>query len=240
MSVALNQKLENTFELLKYTNGRDKLYRTVQYAARLLAWFYARYGIPQGTFAGVSLDAIKQVLSTSRKLMRLGKPMETLKAAIKAFSNQSNDIVVKSLSITRHLNYTLFLSFDALLWLHLTKIRPVSKATSEKFTKNAYRFWALGLLSGVITGIYKEQMLSRTLVKARRQALSDEKEGDANVEKVITERVASRKALAEDGLNLLIPFKGLDMFNLSEGVVSAAGLITSVMGLESQWLLATK
>lgn len=140
--------------------------------------------------------------------MRLGKPMETLKAAIKAFSNQSNDIVVKSLSISRHLNYTLFLSFDALLWvsndfcafnayllccffpnnfqLHLTKIRPVSKATSEKLTKNAYRFWALGLLSGVITGIYKEQMLSRTLVKARRQALSDEKEGDANVEKVMT------------------------------------------------------
>lgn len=151
--------------------------------------------------------------------------------------------------------YLLCCFFPNNFQLHLTKIRPVSKATSEKFTKNAYRFWALGLLSGVITGIYKEQMLSRTLVKARRQALSDEKEGDANVEKVITwvlptpkktttkrppsERVASRKALAEDGLNLLIPFKGLDMFNLNEGVVSAAGLITSVIGLESQWLLAT-
>lgn len=62
-------------------------------------------------------------LSNTTLVMRLGKPMETFKAAIKAFSIQSNDIVVKSLSISRHLNYTLFLSFDALLWVSYDFLR---------------------------------------------------------------------------------------------------------------------
>ena len=49
--------------------------------------------------------------------MRLGKPVETLTAALKTLDNQSSDIVVRSLSVIRHLNYTLFLSFDALVWV---------------------------------------------------------------------------------------------------------------------------
>lgn len=38
-----------------------------------------------------------------------------------------------------------------------------------------------------------------------------------------SQRASSRKAMLEDALNLLIPVKGLDLFNINEGLVGAAG-----------------
>jgi peroxin-11B len=61
------------------TVGRDKVLRTLQYLARFLSWYLLRKGYTVSAIA--PWEAMKKNFGAARKVMRIGKNIEHLKAA---------------------------------------------------------------------------------------------------------------------------------------------------------------
>ena len=156
------------------TTGRDKLLRTVQYFARFYAWYLLR---TNGTKSEIApFDAAKRQMGITRKLLRVGKFVEHLKAAALASDSSSKgaDPVLRYTAIGRQLGYAGYLSLDMTTVLDAAGIRRWSGA--RRAGQEAYRFWAAGLLCSVVAQTY-------TLYRLReREAKVDKKHGEGVVE----------------------------------------------------------
>ncbi|KAI5849673.1 peroxisomal biogenesis factor 11 [Durotheca rogersii] len=220
------------------TAGRDKLMRTVQYFARFYAWYLFRTNGTRGEVA--PWEALKKQLGLARKLLRLGKNVEHLKAAalaadaISAASKTAatagaGDDVLRYAAVGRQLGYAGYLTFDAATVLDSVGFRRWDGA--KRAQREASRFWALGLLCSVVAQAY-------TLYRLReREAKVDKKEGEGVVEskRIALERAASRLQLLSDLCDLTIPTSALGWVGFDDGFVGLAGTVSSLIGAYAQW-----
>ncbi|RYP12194.1 hypothetical protein DL767_011399 [Monosporascus sp. MG133] len=211
------------------TVGRDKVLRTLQYLARFYAWYLLR---TNGTKAEIApFDAVKRQLGLTRKLLRVGKNVEHLKAAAVAAdaAPKSGDAVLRYATVGRQLGYAGYLTLDAATVPDAIGFRPWSRA--KQASREAYRFWAMGLLCSVVAQTY-------TLYRLRqREAKVDRKEGEGVVEskKIAMERKASQLQLLSDLCDLTIPSSALGWVMLDDGIVGLAGTVSSLIGVYTQW-----
>jgi peroxin-11B len=154
------------------TVGRDKLLRTIQYFARFYAWYLLRTDGTKGQIA--PWETLKKQFGLARKLLRVGKNIEHFKAAAIAIDSRSMDPVMRYTTIGRQLSYFTYLSADSATVLDVTGIRRWDGA--KRLQKEAYRFWAVGLICSVTCQIYSLYRLRQ------REALVDRKEGEGAVE----------------------------------------------------------
>ncbi|KAL8304493.1 hypothetical protein RB597_004346 [Gaeumannomyces tritici] len=209
------------------TVGRDKLLRTIQYFARFYAWYLLR---TNGTPAVVApWDALKKQFGLVRKVMRVGKNIEHVRAAAAAADAKAADPVVRYTSIGRQLGYAGYLTFDAATVLDAAGVRRSPRAA--RLQREAYRFWAMGLLCSVSAQLYALYRLKE------REARVDRKEGEGVVEgkRIALERTAARTQLLSDLCDLTIPFSALGWVGLDDGIVGIAGTVSSVLGVIAQW-----
>ena len=155
------------------TAGRDKVLRTLQYFSRFYAWYLLRTNGTKGEIA--PFDAIKKQFGLARKLMRVGKNVEHFKAAATAAdAKASMDPVLRYAAVGRQLGYAGYLTFDAATVLDSLGVRKWQGAARAQ--REAYRFWAMGLMCSVVAQFY-------TLYRLReREAKVDKKEGEGVVE----------------------------------------------------------
>ncbi|KAI8965082.1 peroxisomal biogenesis factor 11 [Daldinia sp. FL1419] len=215
------------------TTGRDKLLRTVQYFARFYAWYLYRTNGTRGEIA--PYEALKKQLGLARKLLRLGKNVEHFRAAavaadaIKAGGASAGDPVLRYAAVGRQLGYAGYLTFDAATVLDALGARKWSGA--KRVQKEAYRFWAIGILCSVVAQTY-------TLYRLReREAKVDKKEGEGVVEskRIAIERAASQLQLISDLCDLTTPTAALGWIGFDDGIVGLAGTVSSLIGIYSQW-----
>jgi len=162
--------------LLKYTStvtGRDKVLRTLQYFARFYAWYLLRTNGTKDEIA--PWETMKKQFGTTRKLLRVGKNLEHIKAAAVAADSKTLDPVLRYLAIGRQLGYAGYLSLDLTTVLHATGIRKWEGA--KRAQQEAYRFWAIGLLCSAISQIYTQYKLRE------RESSISLKDGEGVVEK---------------------------------------------------------
>ena len=159
------------------TVGRDKLLRTIQYFARFYAWYLLR---TNGTKSEIApFEATKKQFGVARKLLRVGKNIEHLKAAAVASDSSGKgaalaDPVLRFTTVGRQLGYAGYLTLDATTVLDAAGIRRWSGA--KRAGQEAYRFWAAGLICSVVNQVY-------TLYRLReRESKLDKKEGEGVVE----------------------------------------------------------
>lgn len=156
------------------TVGRDKLLRTIQYFARFYAWYLLR---TNGTAAQIApFDALKKQFGLVRKVMRVGKNIEHLKAAAAATDapKGSIDPVLRYATVGRQLGYAGYLTFDSATVLDAAGVRRFEGA--KRLQREAYRFWSMGLACSVVAQVY-------TLYRLRqREAAVDKKDGEGVVE----------------------------------------------------------
>jgi len=232
--IILHPYVTDSLEVASTTVGRDKAYRSVQYAARFLAWYYARQGFSKESVAQMS--AIKSALGQTRKVMRLGKPMEHFQAAVKAVA--LGDPILSLLAITRQLGYASYLINDALGWAHSAKIKIFSKERISQINTNAARFWALGIFSSILSGLYKLRNIQVRSSKIKKSGTlsTPEKEADKKVEikNLTAQYYSTRYQFIQDLFDFVLPMSSLGYFNLNEGVLGLAGLASSLMGLQTQ------
>ncbi|CAI7629277.1 unnamed protein product [Penicillium palitans] len=210
------------------TVGRDKLLRTIQYFSRLYAWYLYRTNKPQSAID--PYNAVKKQFGTTRKIMRIGKFLEHLKAAAVAFDNKSPvDPVLRYLAIGRQLGYAGYLTLDAITVIDVIGIRKLSSA--KRLQESAYRSWAAGLIFSTVAGVY-------TLVRLQeKEKTIDRKEGEGVVEakKIEKERSAARIQLISDVCDLAAPLTAVGVLNLDDGLVGITGTVSSLIGVWSQW-----
>jgi len=229
--LVLHPAVTSTLKVGSTTVGRDKLYRTIQYFSRFLAWYCLRKGYTNETVA--KLTALKSTLGLSRKLMRIGKPVEHAQAAIKSLD--IGDPVLKFTALGRQLGYAGYLVYDALIWAHTAKVRPVAPLIATKYNQRAARLWFTGIAFSIASGFYKLRDLNIKETKARRTVVKEkEVERKESLKAVLTQRAAVRYQLIQDLLDILIPAGTLGYHNLDDGIIGIVGTITSLMGLRSQ------
>ncbi|KAL4989917.1 peroxisomal biogenesis factor 11 [Aspergillus falconensis] len=210
------------------TVGRDKLLRTLQYFSRFYAWYLYRTNQPQTAIA--PYNAVKKQFGTTRKILRIGKFIEHLKAAALAADNKGPiDPVLRYLAIGRQLGYAGYLSLDTVTVIDTIGFRKL--ASVKRLQDSAYRAWFSGLACSVFASVYTLWRLNE------KQKTLDLKEGEGVVEakKLEKERSAARIQLISDLCDLTVPVSAIGLANLDDGLVGIAGTISSLIGVWSQW-----
>jgi len=78
-TLTYHPSLAHYLRFIATTVGRDKALRLVQYMARFLSWYLLRKGYAASSIA--PWEAIKKTFGQARKVMRIGKNVEHMKAA---------------------------------------------------------------------------------------------------------------------------------------------------------------
>ncbi|KIK96363.1 hypothetical protein PAXRUDRAFT_826031 [Paxillus rubicundulus Ve08.2h10] len=242
MSTVASQVILHPYvsQALRYggTNlGRDKLYRTVQYFSRFLAWFFLSRG---DKLQAVRWNALKNHLALARKLMRLGKPVEHLQAALRA-AQATGELGEQLATICRQIAYFGYLTYDTIVWANAVKLINLKTSTSQRVTKISNQFWLSGILLSITHALLKAGRLAQEAKKLRASQSWGEKdlgdEAQREVKQLALEklRVDTRYQFIIDILDIWIPASNLGLTNVNDGVVGLAGFISSVMGMLAQW-----
>jgi hypothetical protein len=124
-------------------------------------------GGPLSKTTSVSDESVRLLLFTSthfsnRKpdfdsVMRLGKPLEHLQAALKAsqsaaLSRQSTE---RFTAVARQLSYAGYLALDAVVWANSVKFINLVPTKADKVLRASLRFWFAGILFGLGNGLLK-------------------------------------------------------------------------------------
>jgi len=218
------------------TLGRDKAYRAAQNFARFYAWYLISRG---DKFDAARWTALKSHLGTARKLLRLGKPMEHLQAALRA-TLVSAPAAEQITTIARQLAYFLYLTFDTFSWAQSIKFANFHPDTAAKIGRIANRSWLAGILLSIVHAAIKTIRLTREtkLLKAQKHGEKDlglEADRQTRLRVVAANRASIRHQFIIDILDLWNPATSLGFSNLNDGVVGIFGVISSLMALEKQW-----
>ncbi|KAJ4192561.1 Hypothetical protein NCS54_00302400 [Fusarium falciforme] len=210
------------------TLGRDKLMRVLQYFARFYAWYLLR---TNGTPDKIApWNTLKKQFGLMRKVFRAGKFVEHFKAAATASDAKTMDPVLRYTSVGRQLGYAGYLTCDAATIPDAVGFRKWDHA--KRFQKEAYRFWAIGIMFSIVGQLYTLRQLS---VRASKVDL---KEGEGVVESktISIERAAAKKQLFCDLCDICVPVSALGWVGfLDDGIVGLTGTLSSLIGVYGQW-----
>ncbi|KAI5778115.1 peroxisomal biogenesis factor 11 [Geopyxis carbonaria] len=219
--------LSHYLRFIATTLGRDKLLRILQFLARFLSWHLLRKGYSASTLT--PLAALQKQFGGARKVMRLGKNMEHLKAASVALDNKALTPVSRYLTTGRQLGYFGYLTLDNLGFLDSAGIYKVPAA--KRLATEALRLWLVGIGFSVANGVYELRRLSE-----REQGVKKtEAEGALEAGRIAAARQALRRQLVCDLADMVLPVSSLGLVKIDEGLVSLAGLVSSAIGLQAAW-----
>ncbi|KAG8833448.1 Peroxisomal membrane protein PMP27 [Serendipita sp. 411] len=235
--VIMHPVLSKSLKIWATTLGRDKTYRAIQYFARFYAYILLRRGDKD---AAQRWNALKNHLGLGRKLMRLGKPLEHLQAALKASQSValSQQSAERFTAVARQLCYAGYLTFDAIVWANSVKFISLIPTKAESALKISLRFWLVGIMVGQFNSLLKVGRLANEAKALRapgEKSMGDRAESDTRLKALERERAAVRYQLLLDVLDMWIPATGLGIVNFNDGVVGFLGFATSVMAFKSQW-----
>ncbi|KAF8243665.1 peroxisomal biogenesis factor 11 [Wilcoxina mikolae CBS 423.85] len=211
------------------TVGRDKVLRTLQYLARFLSWYLLRKGYTISAIA--PWEAMKKNFGAARKVMRIGKNVEHLKAASVALESKSLPPISRYLTAARQFGYFGYLTLDTLGFLASSKIINLSAPATARIIRESQRLW----LSGIIFSLFHSALQLHKLREREGKVVKTEAEGRLSSETLRKERKAVETQLIMDGCDFVIPATALGYLTLDEGVVGAAGVVSSWIGLKAQW-----
>ncbi|KAI5897621.1 PEX11-domain-containing protein [Schizophyllum commune H4-8] len=212
------------------TLGRDKAYRAVQYLARFIAWYLLSKG---NKLDAARWSALKSHLALARKLLRLGKPVEHLQAALKAaFANAPP--AEQLTTIARQLAYFGYLSFDALVWANSIKFLNLQPATAQRVSRISNRFWLAGILVSLAHGAVKVGVrltddVQITRLTKETKALKSRHMSEKDVacsHSLCSARAATREQIYIDALDAWIPAAALGLTTVNDGFLGLAGYVS--------------
>ncbi|KAG6038451.1 hypothetical protein E4U41_004212 [Claviceps citrina] len=230
-ALAYHPTVAHYLRFVATTVGRDKLLRTIQYFARFYAWYLLRTNATKSQIA--PWDATKKQLGLTRKILRVGKNVEHLKAAVAAAGAKAppsqDSSFLRYAAVGRQVGYAGYLTFDAAAVPDAAGIRRWEGA--KTLQAHAYRFWAMGLFFSIASQLYTQYRLRQ------REGRIDRKDGEGVVEskKLTRERAASRLQLLSDLCDLTIPASALGWVGFDDGFVGLAGTVSSLIGVYGQW-----
>ncbi|KAG6820378.1 hypothetical protein H0H93_001349 [Arthromyces matolae] len=236
--VILHPVVSQSLKFGSTTVGRDKAYRAIQYFARFFAWYLSNKGLK---LDAARWNALKSHLGTARKLLRLGKPLEHLQAALRATlaSGPANEQI---LTISRQLAYFGYLSLDALVWANGIKFLNLEGETAKRVAKRSNQLWLAGIIFSLANGVLKTLRLAKENKRLQSASseygekdISTKSQDEAKLTSIKAAQAATRQQFMIDALDLWIPATGAGVTEVGEGTLGIFGLVTSLMGMQAQW-----
>ncbi|KAF5280290.1 hypothetical protein FQR65_LT03099 [Abscondita terminalis] len=219
--------MDTFINLNNQTAGRDRIARLLQYLSRFL-W----HRLEQYNKNGVhNLKRLEFQLSSFRKLLRFGRCVDSLYAALKVVKHPDLTIRI-TLTLSKLYNF-LFLLADHILWIGRADLYQVN---TDKWGKFCNRYWLYSIAMNLIRDFYE---VLQVLKFNRHKILP--KDGCHNIRDYFR---CSTKVLAcvqihqnvvidtiKNSCDLFIPLTALGHVKLSPGAIGLLGVISSVAGL---------
>ncbi|CAL1673017.1 unnamed protein product [Lasius platythorax] len=201
--------------LNEQTAGRDKIIRLLQYGSRAY-WYYAQNA--QSTrFSAEILRSLEFTFSSFRKLLRLGRCLDSLYSALKMMKYP--DPTVKITLIMAKIANALYLLADHFIWVGRVGILKVNL---EKWNRVANKYWLITIIMSLMRDIYE-------IVKILKHEKNIFKQYQIvsclrNHKEVMMDTV-------KNGCDLFIPLTALGITKCTPGTVGLLGIISSFIGL---------
>lgn len=227
--------LDEIIRFTARTAGRDKIYRTLQYASRLLAWYYLKkHRIGTIEF----FQNVESLMSATRKGkmiflfefiqlnssgMRLGRFVDYIKNVLESFHIRNKRIgtLFGLIAVCQGL----FMLFDNLLLLNRYKI--VHLSNPQRLQEYLNQVWLLWI-SLALTRDYYEIQASFAIGQHQQRSLIRR----ADV-------FWANKPLVIDTIknlcDLYIPLSNLNIVRANTGLQGLAGTVSSILGLLQLW-----
>ncbi|XP_033215285.1 peroxisomal membrane protein 11B [Belonocnema kinseyi] len=221
--------MDTFIKLNNQTAGRDKLIRTLQYGSRAY-WFYTQ-NKKSSTYSADVLKSLEYTFSSFRKLLRLGRFLDSLYAALSTVK-YPNIILRITLTLSKIAN-ALFLLADHILWIGRVGIVQVDVS---KWSSIANRYWLMMLTMNLSRDFYEILQI----LKDSRSSLMWRRVGSSNysvlkyysqVFSLLKERTDIVSDTIKNACDIFIPLTALGYTKLSPGAVGLLGVISSLVGL---------
>jgi len=227
MSLKETTVVDQWFKFTATHAGRDKWYRTWQYALLALS-YQAKQSGPEGEILSKQMKAWSKTLSTSRKLFRLGKWAEGAVAVYRLLLSDAKDPVEKYLKITKSMTDVVYFWLDMLLWLDAVKMSMLVDNKAVGLTRA--RVWVVRLASVCACAYYAILKLNDKIEKAL-------KDGDsAQVFALTQKRNKLYREIVKCCFDIWTPIKKLEWFTgVNDFHVGVSGVAASLIGGYEKW-----
>ncbi|XP_020790926.1 peroxisomal membrane protein 11A [Boleophthalmus pectinirostris] len=234
--------MEFFVKLTNQSQGRDRIFRTTQYACALST--YLLRNDPNRKELVGKLKSLESSMSSGRKLFRLGNTLNSIDAAKRTVL--LTDPVLRLSLTTANLGRALYFICDNLLWLrNVGLIRSIDK---ETWSLHASRCYLLSLIMNLIRDSYVigQLMVRRARDKEFQRKMDEHLTESAEVAEAVVPQldaliflllqiIKSHPAVALDTLknicDLFIPLDKLGIYQSNAGVVGFCGLLSSIIGV---------
>jgi peroxin-11B len=164
--------------------------------------------------------------------------LEHLQSALRA-AQSTGDLKEQLTTIARQLAYFGYLTYDTVVWANAIKVIALKPETSQKVQKISNRFWLAGILFSITNAVLKTGRLTKETGEIR--GLDEKNIGEDNARKsrlraLQTMQAATRHQFIIDILDVWLPAANLGLVNLNDGILGIFGFISSLLGLQTQWL----
>lgn len=142
--------MDSVYKFNSQLEARDKVFRLIQYGTRLL------WSLRQGTTGGQvdELKKIESAISFSRQMLRFGKFLESLNAALRSVHLQ--DAFLRTTLSLAQIADGLYLLCDHFVWL--SKL-GVIKVNEERFAVMGDSYWLYSTLLLLAKHLYQMQII---------------------------------------------------------------------------------
>ena len=226
----MEQMLESFLKIYDTTDGRDKLWKLVQYSSRGFSWM----------LEDTRLKHLYKGLSLSRKGFRLGKWLKELNKLLKDTAKQVVEVTVEhQLLVFARMTMIVYLIFDNLIFLAKSKIVKFD-AAALKLRGHKFRFLA------TLAHIYL-QWKARFVIRAKIEAESCGCTGrESKLAALQRKEAANTLKLTKYGADLFVAFanSGFSQMFLgltaNDGLIGAAGSLSALAVLQDVRLKVVK
>lgn len=214
-------------KLNEQTAGRDRVVRLLQYGSRAY-WYYAQ-NIRTTQHSAEILRSLEYTFSSFRKLLRLGRCLDSFYSALKMLN--CPDLTVRvTLTLSKIAN-ALYLLADHIIWIGRVGL---FKVNIERWSKVANKYWLMTIIMNLTRDVYE---ISKILEREGRDMLKKTPSLSSNICKqyVMLSHLRNHKEIVMDtvknGCDLFIPLTALGFTKFSPGTIGLFGVISSVVGL---------
>ncbi|XP_076176498.1 peroxisomal biogenesis factor 11ab [Ptiloglossa arizonensis] len=213
-------------KLNEQTVGRDRIIRLLQYGSRAY-WYYAQNTRTTQHSAEI-LRSLEYTFSSFRKLLRLGRCLDSLYSASKLMKYP--DVGIRVTLILSKIANALFLLADHIIWIGRVGLLRIN---IEKWSKVANKYWLMSIIMNLTRDIYEIiKILER---EGKDILLKTPKLVDTWKQYQMLLHLRNHKDVVMDmiknGCDLFIPLTALGFTKFSPGTIGIFGVISSVVGL---------
>lgn len=210
-------------KLNNQTAGRDKIIRLFQYGSKA-GWYYT----PSNYSTRSSIDVLKSLeytFSSFRKLLRLGRCLDSLYSALSTINNP--DIIIRiTLTISKITN-ALYLFADHITWIGRAGVFNVNL---EKWNTIGNKYWLLTIIINITRDIYEILQIIENNNKLKKKLINKKQLIYHNIYDIKNHKDVLFDTI-KNICDLFIPLNSLGYTKLSPGMIGLLGFSSSAIGL---------